>query len=253
MPAQFLADPREPRDAWQYRGGEPGFRPADRRDVDANAADAGSVQIGQLPVAGVVLVEIDDAAPDRRIEPAHRIEHAGVVEAISTRLHEYIAHESDAARQFEIALDRLVGRLVADVAAVGIFLGRTEHVKMCIAGVGRGGKDRLKTGIRIVLCNFVHGLSRGLVEGYRKALMRQGRGAGPGGRLDRRPYGNAEFDTQLRDDAERRQLRTGDEQALAPWRHRRSRQFEHLILGDRPEFRGGLAEEAVQGLDLDAG
>src|ERR1700688_2388215 len=104
MPAQFLADPCEPRDAWQHRGGEPGFRLADRRDVDANAADAGSVQIGQLPVAGVVLVEIDDAAPDRRIELAHRIEHAGVVEAVGARLDEYIAHETDAACQFEIEL-----------------------------------------------------------------------------------------------------------------------------------------------------
>ena len=91
MPAELPADLREPADAWQHRGGEARFRLADRRDVDANAAYAGGVEVGQFLVAGVVLVEIDDAAPDRRIELAHRIEHAGIVEAVGARLNEYVA------------------------------------------------------------------------------------------------------------------------------------------------------------------
>src|SRR5450631_403467 len=157
MPAELPADLREPADAGQHRGGKASFRLADRRDVDANATYAGGVEAGQFLVAGVVLVEIDDAAPDRRIELAHRIEHAGIVEAVGARLNEYVACETDAARQLEIELKRLVRRRVADVAAVRIFLGGAEHVKMRIAGVWRGREGRLKTGVRIVPGHFVHG------------------------------------------------------------------------------------------------
>src|SRR5260370_18789877 len=157
MPAQFPSDLRGPRDAWQHRGGEPGLRLADRRDVDADAAHAGGVQVGQFLVSGVVLVEIDYAAPDRWIELAHGIEHTGIVEAVSARLNKYIARETNPACQLEIELDRLVRRLVADVAAVRIFLGRAEHVKMRIAGVWRGRKSPLKNRIRNVVCALARG------------------------------------------------------------------------------------------------
>ena len=46
---------------------------------------------------------------------------------------------------------------VTDVAAVRIFLGRTEDVKMRIAGIRRRCKRRLETGIRIVFGPLVHG------------------------------------------------------------------------------------------------
>jgi len=41
-------------------------------------------------------------------------------EAIGAGLHKDVAHEAETARELQIGLERLVGRLVADVGAVGI-------------------------------------------------------------------------------------------------------------------------------------
>src|ERR1700722_9967169 len=90
-------------------------------------------------------------------------------------------------------------------------------------------------------------------ELYFKPIACHGPGARPRGRLDRRPDRNFKLAAQLRDGAKCRQLRAGQEQAVALWRHGPSREFDHLIFGNGAEFRGGLAEETVQGLDPDAG
>src|SRR5277367_528526 len=156
MLAQFLTNPGKPRDAGPHRSSEPRFRFADRRDIDANAANADGVEFGQFPVTGVVLVEIDNAAPDRGIELTHRIQHAGIIEAVGAGLNEDIAYETDTARQFKIKLHRFVRRLVTDVATVGVFLGRPEYMKMGIASVRRRLEGWLEPGIRIVLRYFVH-------------------------------------------------------------------------------------------------
>ncbi len=87
----------------------------------------------------------------------------------------------------------------------------------------------------------------------RQTLRGQRGGARPRRGLDRRPDRNVELGAQLRHHVQRRQLRAGDEQGLALRRHRAQRQVEHLLLGDAAEFRRGLAVEAVQRLDLDAG
>src|ERR1700722_19022890 len=78
-------------------------------------------------------------------------------------------------------------------------------------------------------------------------------GARPSGRLDRRPDGDVELATQLRDCVECRQLRAGQEKAFALRRYGSLRQFDHLIFGNGAEFGGGLAEKAVQCFDPHAG
>ena len=91
---------------------------------------------------GLAFVEIDDAAAERRIELAHGVEHAGIVEAVGARLHEDVAHEAKAARQLQISLQRLVGRLVADVGAVGVFSAGPNTWKcasQALAGAAKAG------------------------------------------------------------------------------------------------------------------
>src|SRR3984885_10121675 len=90
-------------------------------------------------------------------------------------------------------------------------------------------------------------------ELHLKPIARHRSGARPRRRLDRRPDGNIKFAAQLSDCVERRQLRAGEEKALALFRHGPSREFKHLVFGNRAEFRGGLAEETVQRLDPAAG
>ena len=90
---------------------------------------------------------------------AHSVEHAGIVEAVGTRLHEHIAHETGASRQLEIGLKRLVGRLVADVGPVRIFFRRSEYVEMRVAGLWRRRESRLNTCVRVVRSGTVHSVS----------------------------------------------------------------------------------------------
>jgi len=93
-----------------------------------------------------------------RIKFAHGIQHAGIIKAIGAGLDEDVTHKAETADDLEIGLKRLIRRLVADVGAVRVTLGRAEHVKMCVAGVRRRCEGRFQAGIRIVLICFVHDL-----------------------------------------------------------------------------------------------
>src|SRR6202044_3899218 len=99
----------------------------------------------------------DDAAPERRNELAHGVQHAGIIKTVGARLNEYIPHQPQAPRQLDIALDRLIRWLVTDVGAVGIFFSRAEYVEMGIAGVWGRGKGLLKARIGIVRGHLIHG------------------------------------------------------------------------------------------------
>jgi hypothetical protein len=90
--------------------GEASLLPAYGRDVDADPPHAELMPVGKLRVGHRGFIEIDDAAPDRRIHLTHRIEHVGVVEAIGARLHEHEALEPDAPRELQVGLKRLMWR-----------------------------------------------------------------------------------------------------------------------------------------------
>src|SRR5262249_13827885 len=103
-----------------------------------------------LLVGGRRFVEIYDAAPDRRIELAHGVEHAGIIEPIRARLDKDKALKTNAPRDLEVSLERLVRRLVAQVGAVGVTVRRAEHVEMRVTSMLRNGKSRLDAGVWIL-------------------------------------------------------------------------------------------------------
>src|SRR5215510_8387637 len=105
----------------------------------------------------VVLLSSRSMIP-RRTKFAHGIQHAGIVKAIGAGLDEDVTHKAETADDLEIGLKRLIRRLIADVGAVRVTLGRAEHVEMRVAGVRRRCEGRFEAGIRIVLSCFVHGL-----------------------------------------------------------------------------------------------
>src|SRR5712691_10882193 len=113
MPTKLAGERGEFCNAREHRGGEAGFGLAYGRNIHADAAHAKLVPLGEFAVGGRSFVEVDDAAPERRVQLAHRVEHAGIVETIGARLHEDEALEAEAARELEVSLERRVRGLVA--------------------------------------------------------------------------------------------------------------------------------------------
>ena len=72
----------------------------DRRYVDAHAAHADRVHVGQNRVRRV-LVDVDDAAAARHADLTHRVEQAGVVATVGARLHEHVALDAEVAGEIE--------------------------------------------------------------------------------------------------------------------------------------------------------
>src|SRR5262249_20331721 len=85
-----------------------------------------------------------------RIELAHGVKHAGIVEPVGARLYEDEARKANAARELEIGRQRLVGRRVAQVRAVGVAIGRAEDVEVRVAGLRRRRIGRLEAVVGIV-------------------------------------------------------------------------------------------------------
>ena len=98
MPAELGAARVEPLDARPHRFREARLGRLHRRDIDAHAAHAELVHVGEQRVRRI-LVDVDDAAAARDADLAHRVEHAGIVAAIGARLHEHEALDAEMLRE----------------------------------------------------------------------------------------------------------------------------------------------------------
>src|SRR3974377_2195394 len=187
MPADLLAKFGKPRDARLPRFGQAGLWLAHRRDVHTNATHAQCIKISQFLVVGLGFVEINNATAYRRVELAHGIEHAVIVEAVGARLYEHVARETEPARQFQISFERFVRRLVADVGAVRVFAGRAEHMEMRVARVRWRRECRCESCIGIIGA-VAHYISLtwkgGSAQCNWQALYLGGVAASPDSRLD---------------------------------------------------------------------
>ena len=142
MPAELGAARVEPLDARPHRFGEARLGRLHRRDIDAHAAHAERVHLGEQRVRRV-LVDVDDAAAARDADLAHRVEHAGIVAAIGARLHEHEALDAEMLRERQIVGQRRERRRVAQRlvhAAVRIALRRSEHMEMRVARAFGGAR-----------------------------------------------------------------------------------------------------------------
>src|SRR5262249_19661350 len=119
-----------------------------------DAAHPELLPLRQPPVGCRRFVEIHDAAPDRRIELAHGIEHAGIIQPIGARLDKDKALKTNAPCELEISLQRLVRGLVAKVSAVGVTVLRAENVEMRATRMLRNGIGRLDAGVGIMRRHF---------------------------------------------------------------------------------------------------
>ena len=104
-------------------------------EVEADAADAARVQILEILVREG-LVDVRDAA----IAAAalrDRVEDHGVVDAVAARVHEHGAREPERLLQLNEPLERRVGRRVAAIRRVRIFVAGTEDVAVRVARARR--------------------------------------------------------------------------------------------------------------------
>ena len=149
MPAELGAARVEPLDARPHRFREARLGRLHRRDIDAHAAHAELVHVGEQRVRRI-LVDVHDAAAARDPDLAHRVEHAGIVAAIGARLHEHEALDAEVLRERQIVGERRERRRVAQLlvhAAVRIALRRSEHMEMRVAGIRRraeGGRGLVR-------------------------------------------------------------------------------------------------------------
>ena len=148
MPAELRAARVDPLDPLAPLCREAGIIGLDRRLVDAHAAHAELVHLGEQRVRSI-LVDVDHPAAAREADLPHGVEHAGIVAAVGARLHEHEALHAEMPGELHVVRQRRERRRIAQVlvdAPVRIAVGGAEHMEMRVARQWR----RLEGGRRLV-------------------------------------------------------------------------------------------------------
>ena len=117
-------------------------------EVEAGAAHTGVVQRGDVGV-GERLVDHGHAGV-AAVAAYEGVDHGGVVGAVTARLHEHSARQSETILQHLEVVDAGIGRCVRAIRGIRELVARPEDVAMGVTGRGRGceGGGRVRRRVR---------------------------------------------------------------------------------------------------------
>src|SRR5690606_37781561 len=104
-------------------------------EIETNAANAAGMQLFEIAVRerGVHIRDAAITAPAL----LDRIEDHGVVDTVAARIDEHRTRQAERLLQLDEALERRIGRRIAAVRRIRIFVAGSEDVAMRVARTGR--------------------------------------------------------------------------------------------------------------------